>query len=132
MYALGSAIPAFTLSLVSHPSVAGENSKSNAMDYSVIMIGKFAGNALGLPTMTVLWAKGIGIGGALLGLPYFASGVCAIFDRHELSLILVSWCTRWALFSSLRSDLELPNLIRNARHCEHQYKRWIPRSNESR
>ena len=74
VYALGSAIPEFTLSLVAHHSVAGE-SKSNAMDYSVIMICKFAGNMCGLPTMTVLWTKGIGFGGWLLGLPYFTSGV---------------------------------------------------------
>ena len=76
MYALGSAIPAFTLSLVAHPSVAGEQPKAIAMDYSVIMIGKFGGNMCGLPTMTVLWTKGIGLGGWLLGLPYFLSGVC--------------------------------------------------------
>lgn len=50
------------------------------MDYSVIMIGKFAGNMCGLPIMTVLWTKGIGWGGFLLGLPYFTSGVSFDFE----------------------------------------------------
>ena len=79
VYALGSAIPAFTLSLVSHPSITRDATKANAMDYTVIMIGKFAGNASGLPTMTVLWAKAIGLGGLMLGLPYFTSGVSLEF-----------------------------------------------------
>jgi hypothetical protein len=45
------------------------------MDYSLTMIAKYAGNMIGLPLMTVLWAKGIGMGGQALGLPYFASAV---------------------------------------------------------
>jgi hypothetical protein len=53
------------------------------MDYSVIMIGKFAGNMCGLPTMTVLWTKGIGLGGSLLGLPYFTSGVSTSSPTKE-------------------------------------------------
>jgi hypothetical protein len=68
-------LPVFTLSLVKDPAVGGDEAQSAAMDYSVTMIAKYAGNMVGLPIMTVLWAKGIGLGGAALGLPYFASAV---------------------------------------------------------
>ena len=74
VYALGSALPVFTLSLVKDPAVAGK-ANSNAQDYSIVMIAKYAGNLIGLPLMTIVWATGIGIGGAWLGSPYFLSAV---------------------------------------------------------
>lgn len=74
---MGSALPVFTLSLVKDPKIAGDVSETNALDYSIVMIAKYAGNVIGLPLMTVVWAKGIGTGGAALGSPYFLSAVGA-------------------------------------------------------
>ncbi|KAK0664132.1 hypothetical protein DIS24_g593 [Lasiodiplodia hormozganensis] len=107
IYALGSALPVFTMSLVesapiaattSHspsssasPSVADGDSQeadhdsfrdglshtpnSAQQDYSVVMLVKTVGSLVGAPVMTFAWVKGIGLGGAALGLPYFLSAI---------------------------------------------------------
>lgn len=53
-----------------HPSSAQQ-------DYSVVMLVKTVGSLVGAPVMTLAWVKGIGLGGAALGLPYFLSAVSA-------------------------------------------------------
>jgi hypothetical protein len=65
------------MSLVKSKSIAGENLNANAQDYSIVMLARSMGALIGLPIMTIAWAKGIGIGGAALGLPYFLSSVRA-------------------------------------------------------
>lgn len=89
MYALGSALPIFTLSLLKSPSImsttsgtAGADEEESATDevethvFSIVMLVKTLGSLLGAPLMAVLWVKGIGIGGAALGMPYFVSATC--------------------------------------------------------
>ncbi|GME44491.1 MFS transporter [Neofusicoccum parvum] len=111
VYALGSALPVFTMSLVEAAPIAASNSPppyfdslssndstgdddedgaerlrrahsptrhrpSNAQqDYSVVMLVKTAGSLVGAPVMTFAWVRGIGLGGAALGLPYFLSAI---------------------------------------------------------
>lgn len=41
------------------------------------MLVKTVGSLVGAPVMTLAWVKGIGLGGAALGLPYFLSAVSA-------------------------------------------------------
>lgn len=72
-------MPVFTLSLVKSPVIAGKDADANAQDYSIVMFAKTCGSLLGLPLMTVAWAKGIGIGGVGLGMPYCLSAVSFYF-----------------------------------------------------
>lgn len=93
VYALGSALPIFTLSLLKSPSISSTTlSSPNAIDgitppsmgdvethvFSVVMLVKTLGSLLGAPLIAVLWVKGIGLGGIALGLPYFVSGGCYV------------------------------------------------------
>ena len=73
IYALGSALPVFTMSLVKSPLVALEH--SDAQDFSIVMLTKTLGSLVGAPLMTVLWVKAIEWGGAGLGFPYVVSCV---------------------------------------------------------
>ncbi|KAH7049382.1 hypothetical protein B0J12DRAFT_740865 [Macrophomina phaseolina] len=104
VYALGSALPVFTMSLVEAAPIAAHSAAptlprlessgeaeggsqgwrspnggphpSNAQqDYSVVMLVKTVGSLVGAPVMTFAWVKGIGLGGAALGLPYFLSAI---------------------------------------------------------
>lgn len=59
-----------------HPSNAQQ-------DYSVVMLVKTVGSLVGAPVMTFAWVKGIGLGGAALGLPYFLSAVSTDLDRLD-------------------------------------------------
>ncbi|KAF2087840.1 MFS general substrate transporter [Saccharata proteae CBS 121410] len=77
VYALGSALPVFTIPLVESPVVALPDSNSQAQDYSIVMLTKTTGELIGAPLMTVAWVKAIEFGGAGLGLPYFLSAVSA-------------------------------------------------------
>ncbi|KAF3763674.1 hypothetical protein M406DRAFT_14601, partial [Cryphonectria parasitica EP155] len=90
IYALGSALPIFTLSLLKSPSVisSSEGSSSSEDDdglhageadthiFSIVMLVKTLGSLIGAPLMAVLWVKGIGLGGGALGMPYFVSSAC--------------------------------------------------------
>ena len=76
VYALGSGLPVFTLSLVKGADSAADQSRSSTVEYSATMMAKYAGNLIGLPIMTALWSQGISLGGSALGLPYFTSAVC--------------------------------------------------------
>ncbi|PSN70196.1 MFS general substrate transporter [Corynespora cassiicola Philippines] len=71
LYALGSALPVFTMSLVKSPLIALGD--SDIQDFSIVMLTKTLGSLVGAPLMTVLWVHAIKIGGAGLGLPYFVS-----------------------------------------------------------
>ncbi|KAI8937449.1 hypothetical protein NX059_005171 [Plenodomus lindquistii] len=73
VYALGSALPVFTMSLVKSPLIAIAG--SDVQDFSIIMLVKTLGSLVGAPLMTVLWVHAIKLGGIGLGLPYFVSGV---------------------------------------------------------
>jgi len=73
IYALGSALPVFTMSLVKSSLVALEH--SDAQDFSIVMLTKTLGSLVGAPLMTVLWVKAIEWGGAGLGFPYVVSCV---------------------------------------------------------
>lgn len=104
VYALGSALPIFTLSLLKSPAICspGEDdsehgdreSSSPASDaethiFSIVMLVKTLGSLLGAPLMAFLWVRGIGLGGAALGMPYFVSAGCYaaaifIFCRIEI------------------------------------------------
>lgn len=71
IYALGSALPVFTMSLVKSPLIALAD--SDIQDFSIVMLTKTLGSLVGAPLMTVLWVHAIKLGGAGLGLPYFIS-----------------------------------------------------------
>ncbi|KAF2819922.1 hypothetical protein CC86DRAFT_334107 [Ophiobolus disseminans] len=71
IYALGSALPVFTMSLVKSPLIA--LASSDIQDFSIVMLTKTLGSLVGAPLMTVLWVHAIKLGGLGLGLPYFVS-----------------------------------------------------------
>lgn len=73
IYALGSALPVFTMSLVKSPLIALAD--SDIQDFSIVMLTKTLGSLVGAPLMTVLWMHAIKLGGIGLGLPYFVSSV---------------------------------------------------------
>jgi hypothetical protein len=75
IYALGSALPVFTMSLVKSPLIALAD--SDVQDFSIVMLTKTLGSLVGAPLMTVLWVWAIKLGGVGLGLPYFVSAVSA-------------------------------------------------------
>ncbi|RYP10375.1 hypothetical protein DL764_000709 [Monosporascus ibericus] len=76
LYALGSALPIFTLSLLKSPSVSPKT-RDQAQDstethlFSIVMMVKTLGSLLGAPLMAFLWVRGIATGGSAMGTPYF-------------------------------------------------------------
>lgn len=104
VYALGSALPIFTLSLLKSPAICspgaddieddGRDSSSPGADsqthiFSIVMLVKTLGSLLGAPLMAFLWVRGIGLGGAALGMPYFVSAGCyaaAIFVFCQIEI----------------------------------------------
>jgi hypothetical protein len=73
IYALGSALPVFTMSLVKSPLIALEH--SDIRDFGIVMLIKTLGSLVGAPLMTVLWVQAIKLGGVAIGLPYLVSAV---------------------------------------------------------
>ncbi|KAJ8112614.1 hypothetical protein OPT61_g5057 [Boeremia exigua] len=71
IYALGSALPVFTMSLVKSQLIA--LSDSDTQDFSIVMLTKTLGSLVGAPLMASLWIHAIKLGGFGLGLPYFVS-----------------------------------------------------------
>ncbi|KAL7619770.1 hypothetical protein AAE478_010312 [Parahypoxylon ruwenzoriense] len=80
LYALGSALPVFTLGLLKSPSVTpskdhGQTTASSAEPemhiFSIVMMVKTLGSLVGAPLMATLWVQGIATG--VLGVPYFVS-----------------------------------------------------------
>lgn len=107
IYALGSALPIFTYSLLkssevssttpnpmssssgstSHSSRRVEEPEDDGHDtslFSLVMLLKTLGSLLGYPVMTWLWMSGMKSGGAALGLPYFASAGCYVLAMFVL------------------------------------------------
>ncbi|KAJ4307634.1 hypothetical protein N0V84_012596 [Fusarium piperis] len=83
VYALGSALPIFTLSLLKSPAIcppyagdATDPSNPESHIFSIVMLVKTVGSLLGAPLMAALWVRGIGIGGVAFGMPYFVSATC--------------------------------------------------------
>lgn len=93
IYALGSALPVFTMSLVKSEGTSASDN-TIARDYSTVELAKRLGFLFGVPFMTYVWAKGIGSGGIALGLPYFTSAVSLTANFQ----IRVSLCVTGILF----------------------------------
>ncbi|PVH92922.1 hypothetical protein DM02DRAFT_259293 [Periconia macrospinosa] len=85
IYALGSALPVFTMSLVKSPLIAlpssssptsnaDASSSSDVQDFSIVMLTKTLGSLVGAPLMAALWVAAMRVGGMGLGLPYLVSG----------------------------------------------------------
>lgn len=84
-YALGSALPVFTMSLLKSPCMApasstdGETaSPHDNIIFSIVMLVKTLGSLIGAPLMAFLWVRGIALGDMALGMPYFVSSACYI------------------------------------------------------
>lgn len=73
IYALGSALPVFTMSLVKSQLISFGD--SDTQDFSIVMLTKTLGSLVGAPLMASLWIQAIRLGGVGLGLPYFVSAV---------------------------------------------------------
>ena len=94
VYALGSAPPVFTLSLLKSPSVSPSPPARHGADrdrdedrtrdaaethlFSIVMMVKTLGSLVGAPLMALLWVRGIAVGGAGTGIPYFVSAACYV------------------------------------------------------
>ncbi|KAF4498040.1 Zeaxanthin epoxidase, chloroplastic [Fusarium agapanthi] len=80
VYALGSALPIFTLSLLKSPVISPPHSSDSSDPephiFSIVMLVKTVGSLLGAPLMAALWVRGLGIGGMALGMPFFVSQAC--------------------------------------------------------
>ncbi|KAH7220193.1 hypothetical protein BKA60DRAFT_596489 [Fusarium oxysporum] len=80
VYALGSALPIFTLSLLKSPVISpphiSDSSDPEPHIFSIVMLVKTVGSLLGAPLMAALWVRGLGIGGMALGMPFFVSQAC--------------------------------------------------------
>jgi hypothetical protein len=83
VYALGSALPIFTLSLLKSPAISPPHTENleGSSDpephiFSIVMLVKTAGSLVGAPLMAALWVHGLDIGGAALGMPFFFSAPC--------------------------------------------------------
>ncbi|KFA63726.1 hypothetical protein S40285_09124 [Stachybotrys chlorohalonatus IBT 40285] len=93
VYALGSALPIFTLSLLKSPAISppsrDDTPNPESHIFSIVMLCKTVGSLLGAPLMAALWVSGIGVGGLALGLPYVVSAACyaiaiAVFARIRI------------------------------------------------
>lgn len=107
IYALGSALPVFTMSLVKSSLIALAH--SDAQDFSIVMLTKTLGSLVGAPLMTVLWVQAIKLGGAGVGLPYFVSAVSNQTKRADSVLIrykvYISCCGMGhCTFATLKND----------------------------
>ncbi|KAK6953326.1 hypothetical protein Daesc_005629 [Daldinia eschscholtzii] len=78
LYALGSALPVFTMGLLKSPSVSPEvegqlvnSTNPETHIFSIVMMVKTLGTLVGAPLMATLWIQGIGTG--TLGIPYVVS-----------------------------------------------------------
>lgn len=79
VYAIGSALPIFTLSLLKSSAICPQRSSDESSQvFSIVMLVKTMGSLLGAPLMAALWVGGIGIGGMGLGLPFFMSSACYV------------------------------------------------------
>ncbi|KAH8668425.1 major facilitator superfamily transporter [Xylariales sp. PMI_506] len=94
LYALGSALPVFTYSLLQSPAIAPKRSDEvyESADpekhmFSLVMMVKTSASLVGAPLMALLWVRGISQGGIAIGMPYFVSCMCyiaATFVIHSI------------------------------------------------
>lgn len=83
VYALGSALPVFTLSLLKSPTIFPNHdgdlktTDTETHLFSLVMMIKTLGSLIGAPLMAILWVRGIGLGGLALGVPVS----CLIYVR---------------------------------------------------
>jgi hypothetical protein len=96
VYALGSALPIFTLSLLKSPAISppapddlAGSSDLETHIFSLVMMTKTLGSLVGAPLMAVLWITGISHGGVTMGMPYFASGSLYLVASFIISGIRV-------------------------------------------
>jgi hypothetical protein len=85
IYAFGSALPVFTMSMVrvSEKLDGGEEVRGvHGRDYSIVILAKTFGTLIGVPLMTTIWAEGIALGNGFMGLPFYASSVSRIHLLH--------------------------------------------------
>jgi len=88
IYALGSALPIFTLSLLKASSVSpphGDSAATETQIFSIVMLVKTAGSLVGAPLMAGLWIRGISLGGVALGIPYIISSAAYVVALVVLS-----------------------------------------------
>ncbi|KAH8904656.1 hypothetical protein BR93DRAFT_882495 [Coniochaeta sp. PMI_546] len=94
LYALGSALPVFTMSLLKSPNVSPPppvghwqegRDGSETQIFAIVMLIKTLGSLVGAPLMAGVWIRGIAVGGGGLGLPYFVSAAC-----YLVALVVVS------------------------------------------
>ena len=84
IYAVGSALPIFTLSLLKSPAICPQRSSDDDQPeaenhiFSIVMLVKTLGSLIGAPLMAALWVGGIGVGGMALGMPFFVSSACYV------------------------------------------------------
>lgn len=89
VYAIGSALPIFTLSLLKSPAICPQSDPgdeeralsagtANTQIFSIVMLVKTMGSLVGAPLMAALWVGGIGVGGLGLGMPFFVSSACYV------------------------------------------------------
>ena len=97
VYALGSALPIFTLSLLRSPAVVPVENGSNGGEargtetqiFSIVMLVKTLGSLVGAPLMALAWVEGIAVGGAGQGIPFFFSAVFYLVTTVDFSGIRV-------------------------------------------
>ncbi|ETS75496.1 hypothetical protein PFICI_12440 [Pestalotiopsis fici W106-1] len=93
VYALGSALPVFTLSLLKSPAIQPErgiqlqDKDTETHMFALVMMVKTLGSLVGAPLMAILWVRGISLGGAALGVPYFTSSACYVLAALVISRI---------------------------------------------
>lgn len=93
VYALGSALPVFTLSLLKSPAIQPEregvlsDKDTETHMFALVMMIKTLGSLVGAPLMAVLWVRGISLGGMALGVPYFTSSACYVVAILVISRI---------------------------------------------
>lgn len=92
-YALGSALPVFTLSLLKSPAIQPErdgvlsDKDTETHMFALVMMIKTLGSLVGAPLMAILWVRGISLGGMALGVPYFTSSACYVVAILVISRI---------------------------------------------
>ncbi|KAK6209050.1 hypothetical protein LQW54_006650 [Pestalotiopsis sp. IQ-011] len=93
VYALGSALPVFTLSLLKSPAIQPErdgvlsDKDTETHMFALVMMIKTLGSLVGAPLMAILWVRGISLGGMALGVPYFTSSACYVVAILVISRI---------------------------------------------
>jgi len=97
VYAIGSALPVFMLSLLKSPAITGSSDYDvltpgcpDMQIFSIVMLVKTMGSLIGAPLMATLWFRGIAVGGGALGIPYFVSAACYVAAVAVISCIEVA------------------------------------------